>query len=54
MNDQAQLHELPAYWRDRLRRLRVENQKMRRQRNAYRDQLITAGLEPIEYEETNA
>lgn len=28
--------ELPDYWRDVIRKLRVENSKMRRERNDYR------------------
>lgn len=31
--------ELPDYWRDVIRKLRVENSKMRRERNDYRTRL---------------
>lgn len=29
----AQLHDLPKYWQEKIRVLRVENVKMRRERN---------------------
>jgi hypothetical protein len=35
----AQLAELPWYWREKIRELRTENQKMRRERNEARVEL---------------
>lgn len=33
------IYELPQYWQNQIRKLKAENQKMRQERNDYRDRL---------------
>jgi hypothetical protein len=39
MKQSAQLHDLPLYWQERIRQFRVENAKLRRERNQLREEL---------------
>lgn len=38
----AQLEDLPWHWREKIRELRAENAKMRRERNEARAELVAA------------
>lgn len=35
MHEDAQLHELPEYWQEKIRRLRVENRSLRTRLRKY-------------------
>lgn len=52
MSDQKiTIHELPTFWQEKVRSLRAENAKLRRERNFYRDLLME--LHPSALEGSN-
>ena len=44
INESAQLHELPIYWQEQIRKLRAEGAKMRRERNEAREALTALAM----------